>query len=69
MAIRIRIYHVFIDFKKTFDRVWHASLLATMKKYNIIHDLVCSIKGQYRYATSAFFNNETIGSGSRQVLE
>ena len=29
------LYHVFIDFKKAFDRVWHADLLATMKKHNI----------------------------------
>ena len=29
------LYHVFIDFKKAFDRVWHAALWATMKKYNI----------------------------------
>ena len=28
-------YHVFIDFKKAIDRVWHAALWATMKKYNI----------------------------------
>ena len=28
-------YHIFIDFKKAFDRVWHAALWATMKKYNI----------------------------------
>ena len=28
------LYHVFIDFKKAFDRVWHAALWATMKKYN-----------------------------------
>ena len=26
------LYHVFIDFKKAFDRIWHAALLATMKK-------------------------------------
>ena len=26
------LYYVFIDFKKAFDRVWHAALLATMKK-------------------------------------
>ena len=25
------LYHVFIDFKKAFDRVWRAALLATMK--------------------------------------
>ena len=29
------LYYVFIDFKKAFDRVWHADLLATMKKHNI----------------------------------
>ena len=29
------LYHVFIDFMKAFDRVWHAALWATMKKYNI----------------------------------
>ncbi|WP_419635655.1 RNA-directed DNA polymerase, partial [Thiolapillus sp.] len=29
------LYHVFIDFKRVFDRVWHAALWATMKKYNI----------------------------------
>ena len=27
-------YHVFVDFKKAFDRVWHLALWATMK-YNI----------------------------------
>ena len=26
------LYHVFIDFKKAFDRVWHAALWATMRK-------------------------------------
>ena len=25
------LYHVFIDFRKAFDRVWHAALWATMK--------------------------------------
>ena len=27
------LYHVFTDFKKAFDRVWHAALWAIMKKY------------------------------------
>ena len=27
------------DFKKAFDRVWHAALSATMKKYNISANL------------------------------
>ena len=29
------LYHVFIDFKKAFDRVRHEALWATMRKYNI----------------------------------
>ena len=34
------LYHVFIDFKKAFDSVWHAALWATMKKYNISASLI-----------------------------
>ena len=37
-------YHVYIDFKKAFDRVWHAALWATMKKYNISTDLIQVVK-------------------------
>ena len=37
------LYHVFIDFKKAFDRVWHAALWATMGKYNISANLVHTI--------------------------
>ena len=34
------LYHVFIVFKKAFNRVWHAALWATMKKYNISTNLI-----------------------------
>ena len=34
------IYHVFIDSKKAFDRVWHAALRATMNLYNINATLI-----------------------------
>ena len=34
------LYRVFIDFKKAFDRVWHAALWATMKKSNISANLI-----------------------------
>ena len=27
--------HVYVDFKNTFHRVWHAALWATTRKYNI----------------------------------
>ena len=38
------LYHVFIDFKKTFDRIWHVALWATMKNYNISANLIRVIK-------------------------
>ena len=41
------VYHVFIDFKKAFDRVWHAALWATMKKYNISANLIRSTNNLY----------------------
>ena len=47
------LYHVFIDFKKAFDRVWHAALWATMKKYNISTHLIQVIKNLYDKATSS----------------
>ena len=34
------IYHVFIDFKKAFDRVWHEALWTTMKQFNISGKLI-----------------------------
>ena len=55
------LYHVFIDFKKAFDRVWHAALWATMKKYNINTNLVQVIKNLYNKATSAVLFNGSIG--------
>ena len=41
------LYHVFIDFKKAFDRVWHAALWATMRKYNISANPVRTIEQLY----------------------
>ena len=38
------LYHLFIDFKKAFNRVWHEALWATMKKYNISTNLIRVIK-------------------------
>ena len=34
------VYNVFIDFQKAFDKVWHAALWATMKKYKISTNLI-----------------------------
>ena len=38
------LYHVYIHFRKAFDRVWHAALWETMKKYNISANLIRVIK-------------------------
>ena len=55
------LYHVFIDFKKAFDRIWHAALWATMKKYNISTNLIQVIKNLYNKATRAVLFNGSIG--------
>ena len=54
-------YHVFIDFKKALDMVWHAALWATMKKYNISTNLIRVIKNLYDKATSAVLFNSSTG--------
>ena len=54
------LYHVFIDSKKAFDRVWHAALWATMKKY-ISTNLIRVNKNLYDKATSAVLLNSSIG--------
>ena len=55
------LYHILRDFKKVFDRVWHAALWATMKKYNISTNLIQIIKNLYNRATSAVLFNGSIG--------
>ena len=62
------LYHVFIDFKKAFDRVWHAALWATMKKFNISTNLIQVIKNLYNKATSAVLVNSSIGDWSRTTV-
>ena len=54
------LYHVFIDFKKAFDRVWHEALWATMRKYNINASIIRGIENLYDKAQSAvLFNGST----------
>ena len=55
----------FIDFKKAFDRVWHAALWATMRKYNIGVNLVRAIEHLYDKATSTVLMNGTLGEWFR----
>ena len=37
------LFHVFIDFKKAFDRVWHEALWSSMKRFNINLKLIEAI--------------------------
>ena len=54
------LYHVFIDFKKAFDRVWHEALWATMRKYNTIASIIRAIGNLYDKAQSVvLFNGST----------
>ena len=62
------LYHVFIVFKKAFDRVWHAALWATLKKYNISANLVRVIRYLYEKATSAVSFNGSIGDWFRTTV-
>ena len=62
------LYHVFIDFKKAFDRVWNVALLATMRKYNINANLVRTIEQLYGKATSAVQMNGSIGEWFRTTV-
>ena len=55
------LYHVFVDFKKAFERVWHAALWATMRLYNINDNLIRTIECLYNKATSAVYHDNNIG--------
>ena len=57
--------HVFIDFKEAFDRVWHAALWATMKKYISI---IRVIKNLYDKATSTVLFNSSIEDWFRTTV-
>ena len=46
MCINIK-NHVFIDYKKTFDRIWHSALWSTMKRFNINITLIETIENLY----------------------
>ena len=62
------LYHVFIDFKKAFDRVWHQALWATMHKYNIDQNLIALIQELYSQATSSVYLDGDIGEWFRTTV-
>ena len=62
------LYHVFIDFKNAVDRVWHPTLLATMREYNISANLIRVTKHLYDKATSAVLFNGSRGVWFRTTV-
>ena len=50
------LFHVFVDLKKAFDRVWHVALWATMRLYNINDNLIRIIECLYNKATSTVYH-------------
>ena len=60
------LYHVFIDFKKAFDRVWH--LWATMRNYNINASIIQAIENLYDKAQSAVLFNGSTGEWFRTTV-
>ena len=62
------LFHVFVDFKKAFDRVWHAALWSTMKLYNINANLIKVTESLYSKATSAVYYNGSVGEWFRTTV-
>ena len=54
-------YHVFVNFKRAFDRVWHTALWATMRLYNISSNLIKTIECLYEKLTSSVCYDDNIG--------
>ena len=62
------LYHVFIDFKKAFNRVWHAALWTTVKKYNISTNLSESSKTSMTRPLVQSSFNSSIGDWLRTTV-
>ena len=62
------LYHVFIDFKKAFDSVWHEALWATMRKYNINASIIRAIENLCDKAESAVLFNGSTGEWFRTTV-
>ena len=62
------LYHVFIDFKKAFDRVWHEALRATIRKYSINASFIRAIENLSDKAQGAVLLNGSIGEWFRTTV-
>ena len=55
------LYHVFLDFKKAFDRPWQEALWETRKKYNINASIIRTIENLYDKAQGAIMFSSSTG--------
>ena len=62
------LYHVFVDFKKAFDRVWLSALWVTTRLYNTNDNLIRTIECLYNKATSAVYHGNKIGGWFRSAI-
>ena len=62
------LYHVFIDFKKAFDGVWHKAPWSTTRLYNINANLIQVIENLCNKANSAVYLNGGIGDWLRTTV-
>ena len=62
------LYHVFFDFKKACDRVWHAALWTIMRRYDISANLVRTIKQLYDKVKIAVQMNGSKGEWFRTTV-
>ena len=60
------LYHVFIDFKKAFDRVWHEAFWSSMKSFNINLKLIEAIQSYIVKLKVRFTLTEKLENGSTQ---
>ena len=62
------IYHVFIDFKKAFGRVWREALWAALRKCSINTSIIQAIDNLYDNAQSAVLFNGSTGEWFRTTV-
>ena len=56
-----KLYHLFINFRKAFDRVWQKGRWFSMQKFNIDTKLIDIIKNLYDKASCAILRKGVIG--------
>ena len=62
------LYHVFIDFKKAYDRIRHEALWATMRKHNINASIIRATENLYDKTQSAVLFNGSTGEWFRTTV-